>query len=255
MWMREMESRELEAPMRSVGLLPQWRKVIPAFVLAAGVGAFFALGLHKYLSFEQLREHRSELMTYVAGMPVKAALIYVTLYVAATALGLPGGVILTLTGGFLFGVWVGTGLTLLGATLGATGLFLIARTALGETLRAKAGPFLARMEAGFKEDALSYLLVLRLIPAFPFFVVNLVSALLGVPLRAFVVATLLGIIPGTFVFSSIGAGLGSIFDSMQEFTLRGALTPQVLSALIGLAVLALIPVVVKRIKSRKATSN
>lgn len=255
MWMREMESRELDASTRSVGRLAHWRTLIPAVALAAGAGAFFALGLHKYLSFEQLREHRSELMAYVAGMPVKAALIYVAFYAAATAVAMPGGVILTLTGGFLFGVWVGAGLTLVGATLGATGLFLIARTALGEGLRAKAGPFLARMEAGFREDALSYLLVLRLIPAFPFFVVNLVSAALGVPLRAFVVATLLGIIPGTFVFSSIGAGLGSIFDSMQEFTLKGALTPQVLTALIGLAVLALIPVVVKRIKARKATSN
>ncbi len=120
---------------------------------------------------------------------------------------------------------------------------------------AKAGPFLARMEAGFKEDALSYLLVLRLIPAFPFFIVNLVPALLGVPLRTFAIATFLGIIPGTFVFSSIGAGLGSIFDNMQEFTLKGALTPQVLTALIGLAVLALIPVAVKRFKARKATPN
>ncbi len=255
MWMREIERREMDSRIASESRASAWRKLVPVVVLGASAGAFFALGLHKYLSFEQLREHRSELMAYVAGMPVKAALIYVALYAAATALAVPGGVILTLTGGFLFGVWVGTGLTVLGATIGATGLFMIARTALAGTLRAKAGPFLARMEAGFKEDALSYLLVLRLVPAFPFFIVNLVPALLAVPLRTFVVATFLGIIPGTFVFSSIGAGLGSIFDSMQEFTLKGALTPQVLTALIGLAVLAVIPVVVKRIKARKAASS
>lgn len=255
MWMRELERREMDAHMRSTSPAPGWRKLVPVAVLATGAGAFFALGLHQYLSFGVLREHRGELMAYVAGMPVKAALIYLALYAAATALAVPGGAILTVTGGFLFGVWVGTGLTVLGATLGATVLFVIARTAFGETLRARAGPFLARMEAGFREDALSYLLVLRLIPAFPFFVVNLVPALLGVPLRTFAIATALGIVPGTFVFSSIGAGLGSIFDSMQELTLKGALTPQVLTALIGLAVLAIIPVVVKRIKARKAKSD
>ena len=149
MWMREIERREMDSRIASESRASAWRKLVPVVVLGASAGAFFALGLHKYLSFEQLREHRSELMAYVAGMPVKAALIYVALYAAATALAVPGGVILTLTGGFLFGVWVGTGLTVLGATIGATGLFMIARTALAGTLRAKAGPFLARMEAGF----------------------------------------------------------------------------------------------------------
>ena len=236
-----------------VGSMPKasWRKLLPLAILLAAAGAFFALGLGKYLSFETLRAHRGELMAFVAGMPVKAALIYVALYAAATAMAVPGALILTLTGGFLFGMWAGTALTVTGATLGASGLFLVARSALGETLRARAGPFLARMEAGFKENALSYLLVLRLIPAFPFFIVNLMPALLGVPLRTFVAATFLGIIPGTFVFTTIGAGLGSIFDNMQELTLKGALTPQVLTALIGLAVLSLIPVVVKKLAARK----
>jgi uncharacterized membrane protein YdjX (TVP38/TMEM64 family) len=111
------------------------------------------------------------------------------------------------------------------------------------------------MEAGFNEDALSYLLVLRLIPAFPFFIVNLVPAFLGVSLRTFVIATFLGITPGTFVFASIGAGLGSIFDSMQEFSLKGALTPQVITALVGLALLSLLPVAYKKIKARRSTSE
>ena len=106
------------------------------------------------------------------------------------------------------------------------------------------------MEDGFKENALSYLLVLRLVPAFPFFIVNLVPAFLGVPLRTFVIATAVGIVPGTFVFASIGAGLGSIFDSMQEFSLKGALTPQVVTALVGLSLLSLLPVVLKQIKAR-----
>jgi len=179
-------------------------------------------------------------------MPVKAMALFIMAYAAATALSLPGGIVLTVTGGFLFGMWQGSAVVVVGATLGATILFLVARSAFGDVLRAKAGPWLARMEAGFKENALSYLLTLRLIPGFPFFVVNLVPAFLGVPLRAYVIATFLGIIPGTFVFASIGAGLGSIFDNMQEFSLKGALTPQVITALGGLAMLSLIPVAWKR---------
>jgi uncharacterized membrane protein YdjX (TVP38/TMEM64 family) len=226
------------------------KKLLPLVVLAAGIAAFFGLGLHKYLSFEQLRQHRGELMSFVAGMPIKAVVLFALAYAAAAALSLPGGALLTVTGGFLFGIWEGTAAVVVGATLGASLLFLAARSAFADTLRAKAGPWLARMEAGFKEDALSYLLVLRLLPAFPFFVVNLVPAFLGVPLRTFVIATFLGIIPGTFVFASIGAGLGSIFDSMQEFSLKGALTPQVLTALIGLACLSLVPVIYKKLKAR-----
>jgi uncharacterized membrane protein YdjX (TVP38/TMEM64 family) len=214
---------------------------------------FFGLGLHKYLTFEQLRLHRGELTAFVASMPVKAALLFVATYACATAFSLPGGAVLTLTGGFLFGLWWGTAAVVIGATLGATALFLIAQSVLADTLRAKAGPWLARMEAGFKEDALSYLLVLRLIPGFPFFIVNLVPAFLGVPLRTYVIATFFGIMPGTFVFASIGAGLGSIFDAMEEFTLKGALTPQVLTALIGLAALSLLPVVYKRHRARKSS--
>ena len=142
-----------------------------------------------------------------------------------------------------------------GATIGATAVFMAARYLLADLLRAKAGPWLAKMEAGFKEDATSYLLVLRLVPGFPFFVVNLVPAFLGVPLGKFVISTFFGIIPGTFVFASIGAGLGSIFDSMQEFSLRGALTPQVITALVGLAVLSLIPVACKRLKAQRSSSH
>lgn len=231
---------------------PSWNRFLPVAVLAAGIGAFFVFGLDRYLTFDQLRQHRGELMAFVAAMPVTAVILFVLVYALATALSVPGGIVLTLTGGFLFGIWLGTAAVVVGATTGATALFLVARSSFGDALRAKAGPWLAKMEAGFKEDALSYLLVLRLIPAFPFFVVNLVPAFLGVPLKTYVIATFLGIIPGTFVFASIGAGLGSVFDSMQEFSLKGALTPQVITALVGLAVLSLIPVAYKRIKARRA---
>ncbi len=228
-----------------------WKRLVPLALLAGLLGALFGLGLHKYLTFDQLRQHRGELMTFVAGMPVKAALLFIAVYAGATALSLPGGTILTLAGGFLFGIWQGTAAVVIGATIGATAIFLAARFLFADLLRAKAGPWLARMEVGFREDAISYLLVLRLVPGFPFFVVNLVPAFLGVPAGAFVLTTLFGIIPGTFVFASIGAGLGSIFDQMSEFSLKGALTPQVVTALVGLAALSLIPVAYKRISARR----
>ncbi len=225
-------------------------QVLPAFALVAGMAAVYAFRLDQYVSFEQLRSHRGELTAYVTAMPVTATLAFIAAYAVATALSFPGAIVLTLAGGFLFGIWAGTVAVVAGATIGATLLFIAARSALGDLLRAKAGPWLARMEEGFKDNALSYLLVLRLVPAFPFFIVNLVPAFLGVPLRTFVIATGLGIVPGTFVFASIGAGLGSIFDNMEEFTLKGALTPQIITALVGLSLLSLLPIVLKKIKAR-----
>jgi len=232
-----------------------WKRLVPLALLGAGIAAFFALGLDRYLTFDELRRNRETLTAFVDAMPILSVLLFVLVYTGAVSLSVPGAAVLTLTAGFLFGIWEGTAAVVVGATAGATLLFLSARYVLGDALRAKAGPWLARMEAGFNEDALSYLLVLRLIPVFRFFIVNLVPAFLGVSLRTFVVATFLGIIPGTFVFASIGAGLGSIFDSAQEFSLGSALTPQVITALVGLALLSLAPVVFKKIKARRAVTQ
>ena len=128
-----------------------------------------------------------------------------------------------------------------------------AKTALGDALRDRAGPWLKKLEAGFHENALSYLLVLRLIPLFPFFVVNLVPAFLGVRLRTYVIGTVVGIIPGSFVFASVGAGLGSLFDMTMgnELELSGILTPEIVTALVGLALLSLLPVAYKKYKARQ----
>ena len=229
-----------------------WTRLWPLVMLAVGLAAFFGLGLDHYLTFAALKEHRTELVGTVMARPVLSVLAFIAIYAIATAFSFPGGAILTVAGGFLFGIWLGTFATVIGATIGAIGVFLAAQTAFGDTLRAKAGPFVKRMEAGFKENALSYLLVLRLIPAFPFFLINIVPALLGVRLGTYALGTFLGIIPGTFVFSSIGAGLGSVFDMGGEFTLMGALTPEVIAALAGLSVLSLLPVAFKWWKARKA---
>jgi uncharacterized membrane protein YdjX (TVP38/TMEM64 family) len=224
----------------------------PLAALALAIVVVFALDLDRYLTFEALREHRQTLTAFVVANMVLAALTFVVVYTIAIALSVPGGAVLTIAGGFMFGSILGTALVVVAATLGATLVFLIAKTALGDPLRAKAGPFLKRMEAGFQEDALNYLLVLRLIPLFPFWIVNLVPAFLGVPLRTYVLATLIGIIPGSFVFASVGAGIGSVLDSGQEFSPSSVLTPQIVIALVGLAVLALLPVLYRKLKARRS---
>jgi uncharacterized membrane protein YdjX (TVP38/TMEM64 family) len=221
-------------------------RFLPLVVLVAGLGLALALGLPDYLDCATLRDNRVWLVSWVEAHRLVAALAFMTLYALAVALSVPGGAALTVIGGFLFGPALATGLVVIAATAGATALFLAARTALGDLLRARAGPWFARLERGFSENALSYLLFLRLVPLFPFFVVNLVPAFLGVTLRTYVIGTFLGIIPGAFVFAGIGAGLGGIFDRGQQCTFANALTPTVLVALVGLAVLALVPVVYKK---------
>ncbi|HSM20028.1 MAG TPA: VTT domain-containing protein, partial [Hyphomicrobiales bacterium] len=172
----------------------------------------------------------------------------------------------TITGGFLFG-WIAGGLAVIVAsTLGASILFLIAKTALGEPLAERAGPWLGRLRKGFQEDALNYLLFLRLVPAFPFWLVHLAPALLGVPLSTFAIGTFLGIIPGTFTFAFLGAGLDSVIDAQIEAnreclaaggdcTFRfdpGALvTKELLIAFAALGIIALIPVMIKKLRARR----
>jgi uncharacterized membrane protein YdjX (TVP38/TMEM64 family) len=204
-------------------------------------------------------------------MPL-AVVAFVAVYAATIALSLPGGAVLTLAGGFLFG-WLLGGITaIVAATLGAIVVFLVARSALGEPLAARAGPWLSRLRQGFQEDAFNYLLFLRLVPVFPFWLVNLAPALLGVSLKTYVLATVIGIIPGTFAFAIAGKGLDSVIAAQQAahqsclakmgsdaeklcpYVLEpGALlTPGLLAGLVALGVVALIPIAVKRFKRKAA---
>jgi uncharacterized membrane protein YdjX (TVP38/TMEM64 family) len=227
------------------------RRLLPVLLVAAAAALAFALGVQDHVSIEALREHRSALNAFVAGHGVAAAVGFTVVYALATLLSLPVGAVLTIAGGFLFGVAFGTLYVVVGATVGATAIFLVARSALGEPLRAKAGAFMQRMEAGFRANAFSYMLVLRFIPLFPFFVVNLAPAFLGVPLRTYVAGTFIGIVPGTVVFALAGAGLGSVFDGDGAFTLESVLTPQILAGLVGLSLLSLLPVAYKWLKTRR----
>ena len=222
-----------------------WR-LVPLIVVGGGLVAFFLFELDAYLSFEALRDHRQILVAWRSDHFFLLVASFIALYGLMVAISVPGAVWMTISGGFLFGTVTGTAASVVGATLGAVALFLAARYVLGDTLRAKAGPTVRKMEAGFRENALSYLLVLRLVPLFPFWLVNLVPALLGVTLKTFLCATFFGIIPGSLVFTLVGNGLGSLLDAGEAPDLDIFFKPEILLPIAGLVVLSLIPVIYKK---------
>lgn len=223
------------------------RRLLPLALLGVAWIVFMLAGGYRYLTFSALAQNRDWLCGLVKQWGVLAAFAYLVVYVLLVALSVPGAVILTVAGGFLFGTWVGGSTAVIGATLGATAIFLAARAGLGG-LSERAGRFVGKLEAGFRADAFSYLLVLRLVPIFPFWLVNLVPALVGVRLRTYILATFLGIIPGTFIYASLGNGLGSLVD---EPDLAIILKPGLFIPIIGLALLALFPVGYKRWRGKR----
>jgi uncharacterized membrane protein YdjX (TVP38/TMEM64 family) len=234
-------------------LAPARPRLLPRLLVAATVATavFLALrftGALDQLSFAGLAHHRQALAAWVEALGHAAPFVFVLLYAICTALSLPTGLLLSTLGGFLFGTVLGGALNVLGATLGATAVFLAARTVLGDALRERAGPSLRKLEAGFREDAFSYLLVLRLVPLFPFWLVNLAPAFLGVRLGVFIAATAIGIVPGALVFSSVGTGLDAILDAGGTPDASTLLQGRVLLPIAGLALLALVPVAYKRLR-------
>ena len=239
------------APERTPARPARWMRLIPLAVLAAGLAAVFALGLDEHLTLAALAEHRVALTTFVADWGAVAVLAYVLVYALAVALSVPGATVLTVAGGFLFGTLVAAACAVIGATLGAVAVFLAARTALGDLLRRRAGPWIGRLERGFREHAFSYMLFLRLVPLFPFWLVNLVPAFLGVPLGVYTLATLIGIVPGALVYASVGNGLGAVLEAGGTPDLSTVLSAEVVLPMLGLAVLALLPVAVRWWKGRQ----
>ncbi len=251
-----------------------WRRWAPLVAIVLLMGLVFAMGWQRYLTFQTIGTNYDMLKAFIRANLAAALLIYILVYVAVVALSLPGGLVMTVTGGLLFGWLVGALATVVGATAGATIIFLIAKSSLGEALAAKAGPWLAKLRDGFKENALSYLLFLRLVPVFPFWLVNLAPALLGVPLQTYVIGTAIGIIPGTIAFSVAGAGLGSVVEAQNRiyaaclakqpvdpeaacpYTIdtSALVTPQLLAAFALLGLVALIPVIYKWWSQRNASN-
>jgi uncharacterized membrane protein YdjX (TVP38/TMEM64 family) len=233
-------------PERARGRRTLLTRFLPLVAVAVALALGYLFGLHRFLSLDAVRTYQDSLSGFVERNAVVAALTYVLVYVAAVALSFPGASILTAAGGLMFGYLAGTAFALFAATVGATLIFLIARTSLGEFLSARAGPKLQRLQKGFQEEGFSYLLFLRLVPLFPFWLVNLGAALFGMRLFPYVAATAIGIVPGTFVLSYFGDGLGSAIDGegpqnwVEMFAGR--------LALLGLVVL--IPVFYRKWRSR-----
>lgn len=227
-------------------------RLVPAGIIAVGFAAFFVLDLHDYVNIDSLRAHREDLQGWVGEQGVRAGLAFLGLYALAIALALPIGVYLTITGGFLFGSFAASVIVVIAATVGASVLFLAARFAFANLLKARAGPVLERMEAGFNKNAWTYLLVLRLVPIFPFWAVNLAPAFLGVTLWTFISATFIGIIPGTVIYALVGNGLGELLDAGGTPNLKTIFEPYILAPLVGLAVLVMIPIFYTMWKTRGA---
>jgi uncharacterized membrane protein YdjX (TVP38/TMEM64 family) len=225
-----------------------------------------ATGSHRHLSLETLVRHRMAIDAFIGEHNVAAVGAFILIYITVAALSIPGSIFLTISGGIVFGTLLGGAAAIVGATIGSTIIFLIARSACGEGIARRAGPLATKIADGFCADAFSYLLFLRLVPAFPFFLVNLAAALVGVKLRTFIVATAIGIVPATFAFAFLGDGLDSVLaaqeaayrtclatgtaDCRLHFDLAMIATPRLLAALAALGAIALTPVVIRRLRAR-----
>lgn len=267
---KKIEPEEAAAPVKQAERNPSLiRRFLPVAILIAVMATVFGTGLHDYLSLKQLALHLEELRSFIESNHLVAIGIYILLYIAIAALSIPGGLIVTVAGGLLFGWFIGTLATVIGATIGATLLFLIARSSFGEPLRERAGPWLSQFQQGFEQDAFNYLLFLRLVPAFPFWLVNLAPAFLGVKLWTYITTTFIGIIPGTLAFAYTGYGLESVIRSQKQayenciaekgseagcsFTLEASslVTKEIIIAFILLSVMALLPVLIKRLRNKR----
>jgi uncharacterized membrane protein YdjX (TVP38/TMEM64 family) len=229
------------------------RRFLPliAIGIVAVIGAFT---LRDYISFDALRDNREALIAFRDSNYLLTALLFVAVYVVIVAFSLPGAIIATLTGGFLFGTALGTAFNVTGATLGAILIFLAARMGLGNKLRAKmetSEGVVAKIKNGIDKNQWSMLFFIRLVPAVPFFVANLIPAFVGVPLYRFAVSTFFGIMPGTLVFTSVGAGLGEVFAKGATPDLGIIFEPHILLPILGLTALSVLPVLIKAVTGKK----
>jgi uncharacterized membrane protein YdjX (TVP38/TMEM64 family) len=248
--------------------LARLRRFVPLAAVGLIMIAVFATGTHRHLSLDTLVRHRMAIDAFITAHSVVAVGAFMLIYITVVALSIPGSIFLTMSGGILFGTLLGGLAALVSATIGATIIFLIASSACGGSLFRRAGPLAAKIADGICADAFSYLLFLRLVPAFPFFLVNLAAALVGVKLRTFVIATAIGIIPATFVYAFFGDGLDSVLaaqdaayqncvasgaaDCRLHFDLATLATPRLIAALAALGAIALVPVAVRRWRARAA---
>ena len=268
---RPAESQPAPAP-PPASLRTSIARLLPLGLLVLASVTIVSMGWHRALSLENLVKHRATIDAFIMMHGWMAVAAFALLYVAVVALSIPGGAtILTIIGGLVFGTLLCGAVVVVAATVGSAIIFLIARSALGELLLRRAGSLVEKLAEGFRADAFSYLLFLRLVPLFPFWLVNLVPAVCGVSLMTFVTATAIGIIPGTFAYAYFGAGLDSALAAQQavfevcvpagrrdcrlDFDLKAAATPQLVAAVIVLSIIALVPVIIRRMRALRATDS
>lgn len=229
------------------------KKLAPLLVIGGALAAFFASGAHTYFAPDKLFDTLDGLREWIAANHLLAVLAFVAVYAGLVAISFPGATILTIAGGFLFGQWTGTIAVVLAATIGATTIFFLAKTAFGDSLASKAGGFVKKMEEGFRDGELNYMFLLRVVPAFPFFAVNIAAGLLNVKPRNYILGTFFGIIPGSAVYVSIGNAIGAGTKSLDDAGLASVFTqPQVYVPFIGLALLGALPIVIKKVTGKSA---
>jgi uncharacterized membrane protein YdjX (TVP38/TMEM64 family) len=257
----------VKKPLPSSLMRNSLRRWLPLLVLVSVAFVIFVTGAHRWLSLDAVAMNKGRLEALVEGHFALSLLAFMATYVLVTALSIPGALIMTLVGGMIFPFWVACIAVLVSATTGATILFLVAQSSLGEALRNKGGESVARMSAGLRADAASYMLFLRLVPLFPFALVNIAPAIVGVPLKTFVWTTLVGILPGTMAFTLAANSLDGVLDERKAvyeacrtlgqpdckltIDVSTLVSPKLLLAFAALGVIALIPVVAKRIFARR----
>ncbi|HUF86861.1 MAG TPA: VTT domain-containing protein [Thermohalobaculum sp.] len=240
--------REAEAVPENPPRKPRrWLRFVPIAVIAAGALLAWLLAGDR-ITYETLEQNREALIAWRDRNMLGAALAYAAIYVVSVAFSVPGAIWLTMAGGFMFGTVLGTVLTVVSATIGATLIFLAARSSLGAELHRRAGPWKARVDREVERGEISFLLVIRLIPAIPFFIANVVPAFVKVKPVNFVWTTFVGIAPASAVISSVGAGLGEVIDRGGKPDPGVIFEPYVLGPLLGLALLAALPVIVRKIR-------
>ena len=221
-------------------------------VIVAAIVGYFTL--RDYLSFQTLADNRDALIAFRDSNYMLTVLAFIAIYVVIVAFSLPGATIATLTGGFLFATFPGAIYNVIGATIGATAIFTAARMGLGASLGAKlegSEGAVKKIKDGIDENQWSMLFLIRLVPVVPFFVANLVPAFLEVPTHRFVISTVLGIIPGAVVFTSVGAGLGEVFARGEAPDLSIIWSPEIILPILGLCALAALPIAIKAIRGTK----
>jgi uncharacterized membrane protein YdjX (TVP38/TMEM64 family) len=232
---------------------PSRARYLPILAVAIGAGLGWWL-LRDHLSFAALAENRDALIAFRDANYAATVLGFIAIYTLIVAFSLPGATVATLTGGFLFATFPGALFNITAATIGATAIFLAARTSVGARLGARlegSEGVVKRIKAGIDENQWSMLFLIRLLPIVPFFVANLVPAFLDVPLRRFVVSTFFGIMPGAIVYTSVGAGLGEVFARGETPDLGVIFEPHILLPILGLAALAMLPVIVKAFRGKQ----